>query len=155
MTVQRRDLLYDVLMHVRPLTLASARIVEATWRKHQVTVGMRAVLAVLAAGGPRPVPRIAGILDLPRQAVQRHVDDLLAQDLVVAMPNPEHRRSVLIALTDEGDQLWCKQHEQELAALEPMAVGCTRADLATAVRVLDALGADVRARLQKLRATDA
>jgi len=53
-------------------------------------------------------------------------------------------------LTDDGNQLWREQHEQELMALAPMAAGCSRADLEAAVRVLDALGADVRARAREL-----
>lgn len=145
----REELLHDVLLQIRPLVLTSARAVEAIWREHDVTVGMRAVLAVLAAGGPRPVPEIASRLELTRQAVQRHVDDLRARGLVTTTANPAHRRSVLIALTREGQQLWHKGHAQDLDALAPMAAEFSRADLETTVQVLEALGRDVRRRLHE------
>lgn len=146
--------MYDVLTHVRPLTRASARVVEATWRAHRVTVGMRAVVAVLDDAGPSPVPEIAARLDLTRQAVQRHVNELLAIDMVATQPNPTHRRSVIVALTDRGERLWQAQHEAELEALAPMAAGCSLGDLETAARVLEALGADVLARARMLEADD-
>lgn len=150
MSGRREDLLYDVLAHARPLTRASARVVEATWRVHRVSVGMRAVLAVLDDAGPSPVPEIAARLDLSRQAVQRHVNDLRAVGMVATRLNPSHRRSVFVALTDLGRRLWQAQHRAELDALAPMAAGCSTGDLETAARVLEALEADVLARARKL-----
>ena len=48
------------------------------------------------------VPGIARVLGQSRQAVQR-ITDAMAQDGVLAyVPNPKHKRSVLVTLTDEG-----------------------------------------------------
>lgn len=51
---------------------------------------------------PAPVPAIARRLGLARQSVQRVVDDLERQGHVELRPNPAHRRSPLVALTEAG-----------------------------------------------------
>jgi DNA-binding MarR family transcriptional regulator len=45
---------------------------------------------------------VARRLGLPRQAVHRVVDDLVAQGHVVKVANPDHARSELVSLTPEG-----------------------------------------------------
>jgi DNA-binding MarR family transcriptional regulator len=48
------------------------------------------------------VPRIARRLGVTRQSVQRVVDELMADELAVSMPNPDHRTSPIIELTSTG-----------------------------------------------------
>ena len=58
------------------------------------------VVALSTAG--LTVPGIARVLGQSRQAVQR-ITDVMAQDgLITYEPNPKHKRSVLVLLTDEG-----------------------------------------------------
>lgn len=140
----RGAMLYEVLRHVRPLVLNSARVVEASLRGDGLTVGMRAVLEMLAGHGPMAVPDIADRLDLARQGIQRHVNDLIALGCVESRPNPAHRRSVLIATTPAGSELFARIRAAELARLGRMAPGCTDEDIAAALRVLGALSRDVR-----------
>jgi DNA-binding MarR family transcriptional regulator len=59
------------------------------------------VLSALSDGG-WTVPRAARRLGVTRQAVQRTVDALRADALVEIEHNPDHQRSPLIALTDQG-----------------------------------------------------
>lgn len=59
------------------------------------------VLSVLSEG-EWTVPQIARRLGISRQAVQRVVDVLSAQDLVRVVDNPAHRRSPLMVLTRSG-----------------------------------------------------
>ncbi|WP_199510150.1 MarR family winged helix-turn-helix transcriptional regulator [Nucisporomicrobium flavum] len=146
MSVDRGAALYDLLRHVRPLTLNSARVVEAALRPYHLTVGMRAVLEVLSEAGPATVPAIATRLDLARQGVQRHVDDLVRLGHVEIRVNPAHRRSVLVALTAAGADVFAHVHADDLRHLAAMAPECTPEDIATATRVLQALGRDVRKR---------
>ena len=146
MSVDRGAALYGVLRHVRPLTLNSARVVEAALKPHGLTVGMRAVLEVLAEHGPATVPAVAQRLDLARQGVQRHVDDLGRLRHVETRENPAHRRSVLIALTATGAALIDRIRADELRDLGALAPECTPAEIATATRVLEALSRDVRKR---------
>jgi len=74
---------------VEPLGLTSAR-----WQ----VIG-----AVSLAGQPQTVPSIARAMGLTRQAVQRLVNELVADGLIEGRPNPAHRRANLFALTDLGE----------------------------------------------------
>ncbi|MBG0564551.1 MarR family winged helix-turn-helix transcriptional regulator [Actinoplanes aureus] len=144
---ERGIALYDVLRQVRPLVLNSARAVEASLRPERLTVGMRAVLEVLDGQGPATVPAIADRLDLARQGVQRHVNDLIELGYVAARENPAHRRSVLIAMTPAGAELFGRIREDELNNLAGMAGECTPDEIAAALKVLRALNRDVRGRV--------
>lgn len=65
--------------------------------------GHRSILKRLGAEGPQTVPAMARVRSVSRQHVQKLVDGLKADGLVAAMPNPKHKRSVLIALTRLGE----------------------------------------------------
>jgi DNA-binding MarR family transcriptional regulator len=142
----RASALYEVLRHVRPLVLNSARVVEAALRPEGLSVGTRAVLEILAEHGAATVPAIGDRLDLARQGVQRHVNDLLAAGCVETRPNPAHRRSVLIALTRRGAEMIDRIHAGELRDLAGLAQDCTEDEIATAAKVLRSLSRDVRRR---------
>jgi DNA-binding MarR family transcriptional regulator len=150
MSDERGALLYDVVRHVRPLLLNSARVVEASLRPHGLTLGMRAVLEVLRDDGASTVPAVAKRLDLPRQGVQRHVNDLSALGYVESRPNPAHRRSVLIDLTPAGSEVIDRVTNAELRQLGTLALDCADDDIRTAVRVLGSLSRDVRHRAAEL-----
>lgn len=147
----RGSQLYEVLEQVRPLVLNSARVVEASVKPLGLTVGMRAVLEVLAEHGPATVPAIGERLDLARQGVQRHVNDLIELDHVVSRANPDHRRSVLIALTDAGAEAIGRVSDDERRHLSQMALDCSAEEIAVAVKVLRALNRDIRRRALRLR----
>ena len=142
----RGEALYDVLRHVRPLVLNSSRVVEAALRTEGLSVGPRAVLEILAEHGPATVPAIADRLDLARQGVQRHVNDLLAVGHVKTGPNPVHRRSFLVTLTPAGREVIDRVRADELRHLDTLAADCTRQEIATAAKVLRSLSRDVRRR---------
>lgn len=146
--------MYDVLRNVRPLVLNSARVVEASLRPEGLGVGMRAVLEVLHDHGPLTVPAIADRLDLARQGVQRHVNDLLVRGHVEQRRNPAHRRSVLIALTANGAEVIARVTADELDHLAAMAPECTEREIAAAVKVLQALNRDVRRRAVALNTSE-
>ena len=143
----RGQQLYEVLRNVRPLVLNSARVVEASLAADGVSVGMRAVLEILAEAGPATVPAIAERLDLARQGIQRHVNDLAALGFVESRANPAHRRSVLIDLTPAGRHRFDRIRGDELASLDRMAAECTDDEIDAAIRVLRALNRDVRRRV--------
>ena len=138
--------MYDVLRHVRPLVLESARVVEGRVRDLGWTVGSRAVVELLVATGPATVPQLAERLSLARQNVQRLVDGLVRLGHVRTVANPAHRRSVLVELTGRGRRAFDRLHAQELEEMGGLAAECTAQELATAGRVLAALERDVRSR---------
>lgn len=141
---ERAELVRALVSHLRPLVLNSARVVEAGVRDLGWTVAGRAVVALLAQEGATAVPEIARRLDLPRQAVQRQVDDLVALGHVEPQVNPKHRRSVLLGLTPAGRSAWDEVAATELAAMAQLAPQLSEDDLRTATAVLAALQGDLR-----------
>ncbi|WP_442914514.1 MarR family winged helix-turn-helix transcriptional regulator [Kribbella sp. NBC_01484] len=102
---------------------------------------MRLMSAI--SDGDLAVAAIARRLGLPRQAVHRVVDDLVAQAHVQKLPNPDHARTELISLTDAGravlHQLWCESDRHRLELVRTAEL-CHR-DLATACEALERLPA--------------
>ena len=60
--------------------------------------------AIVAAERPEPVAWLARNLGANRQNVQRIINDLQKEGLVVFQTNPHHRRAQLVFLTDKGKQ---------------------------------------------------
>ena len=59
--------------------------------------------AIALSPVPLPVAHIARNMGLTRQAVQRLVDEMRADDLVRLEPNPHHRRAMLVVMTETGE----------------------------------------------------
>jgi DNA-binding MarR family transcriptional regulator len=131
--------LYQVLQYVRPLHRYVAQAVADRLTGTGVTVAARAVLERLCLDGPAPVPQLARTLSLPRQAVQRVVNELLEAGLVETVPNPLHRRSHLLAATASGSATLQAVRAREDASLARLAAALTADEVAAAVRVLAAL----------------
>ncbi|MGP9582522.1 MarR family winged helix-turn-helix transcriptional regulator [Brachybacterium sp. AOP35-5H-19] len=143
--MDRGELVDQVLGLVRPVVLNSSRVVESRVREEGWTVGMRAVALELSRRGPETVPVIGAAMDLPRQAVQRHADELIARGHAVSTTNPRHRRSVLIDLTEPGERALARVRDAERAAMSTLAPDCSEAELRTALTVLASLDRDIRA----------
>ncbi len=142
--MSRADRLYEVLRHIRPVHQYSARAVEQSLADRELTMAMRAVVEQLHERGPQPVPGIARSLWLSRQAVQRLVDQARAAGYVEQRPNPAHRRSPLIALTDHGRQTFDQLHAEELERLEGLAAEVDPDDIEACLRVLAHLTRSLR-----------
>ncbi|WP_417772412.1 MarR family winged helix-turn-helix transcriptional regulator [Stappia sp.] len=130
--------LYALLQQVRPLHRRVARSVAAHLEGTGLGTGARAVLSVLSCEGAMSVPQIGRTLFLPRQNVQKWVDELLARGLVERHANPAHRRSWLIALTVQGKELFAAIREREDGFAAALAGRLDAADVDTARRVLSA-----------------
>jgi len=141
----RGELVDGILGLVRPLVLNSARVVEHRISNEGWTVGMRAVALVLDRMGPTRVPAIANVMDLSRQAVQRHVNELIALGHASTQANPRHQRSVLIQLTETGRQALARIRQLELDEMASLVPECDDTALRITYEVLTALHRDVRA----------
>ena len=96
--------------------------------------------AVALAGRPLTVPQIARRMGLTRQAVQESVNRLLAEALVEARDNLDHRRSPLIGLTALGSQKYTAVDQRQARWINELAAGLQITDLAAAAHVLRDLG---------------
>jgi DNA-binding MarR family transcriptional regulator len=110
---------------------AAERLTPARWQ----VLG-----AVALAGRPLTVPQIARRMGLTRQAVQASVNRLLADALVEARGNLDHRRSPLIALTERGSQKYAAIDQRQARWVNELSAGLKITDLAAAARALRELG---------------
>jgi DNA-binding MarR family transcriptional regulator len=82
------------------------------------------------------VPQLGRAQALSRQFVQRMVNDAASQGLVAVTPNPAHRRSSLIRLTDAGSAAISAVTAREHALLRQVGGDLTDAEITACVRVL-------------------
>lgn len=100
------------------------------------------VLECLLGHGPLTVPQVARNRQTSRQNIQVIVNGLARDGWVVVAPNPAHKRSPLISLTDKGQVLLTNSqggNDKEL----PL-VGLNEQDTQLALDVLRRLGANLR-----------
>ena len=58
--------------------------------------------ALVEADRPPTVPQIGRSFGQPRQIVQRAANSLMAAGLIETVPNPDHKRAVLLRATEQG-----------------------------------------------------
>lgn len=136
---------YALLQRIRPLYRGLVGTIERNLADSGLTRPMRGVLERLYHDGPRTVPQIASALAVRRQFVQRVVNALIDAGLAERRPNRAHRRSWLIALTDEGERAFAALHEREWRRMARAAGEITAGEVAVAADVLDRLAAVVAA----------
>lgn len=86
---------------------------------------------------PRTVPYIARTLALSRQAVQRVVNELVAQGLIDLAENRHHATAKLIRLTDEGRKSYGECRRIYDRWLSSIATHMEPEDIATGIAILD------------------
>ncbi|MEQ8312903.1 MAG: MarR family transcriptional regulator [Gammaproteobacteria bacterium] len=77
--------------------------------------------AIALSSSGLTVPGIARVLGQSRQAVQRITDVMLEDGLVHYVPNPKHKRSMLVTLSDEGKDIYNQLREVQ----DPWAIETT------------------------------
>jgi DNA-binding MarR family transcriptional regulator len=109
-----------------------------------LTAALRSVLEHLHELGPQTVPRMARERSVKRQSVQALVDQLREMGFVDARANPAHRRSVLIALTPLGREVFGKVRAREAARMGELLEALGPRDLVATARTLGGLRAVLR-----------
>jgi len=92
--------------------------------------------AILAAERPQPVAWLARDLGANRQNVQRIVNDLEKEGLVVFETNPHHRRAQLVVLTDKGKQAFDAAMRLQVPWINSVSGGIPVRDIETVHRVI-------------------
>lgn len=107
-----------------------------------VTDARYQVLATLSAlPAPEPVSRLARLLGLSRQNVQRLVNELIIDRLVRLEDNPHHKRAKLVVPTSRGRRV-CDEAERRHGPWANLLVtGLTQDQIAAALHVLRTLRA--------------
>lgn len=130
------DAIETLIDEVRLLYHRAVQVAEDLHRQEPVTVGMRAVLEFLDHQGPAAVPHIARSRLVSRQHIQTLVNALRRLKLVETRPNPAHRRSSLVELTDDGRRLINRMRNREADRLAGARLTPTRSELLRAARTL-------------------
>ena len=102
--------------------------------------------AVALAAQPQTVPSIARTMGLTRQAVQRLVNELVADGLLDARPNPNHRRAPLFALTSRGEAAFADAGARQAPWAEAVAAGLSTQEIKVAEALLRRLRDGLEAR---------
>ncbi len=125
-----------VVRFVRPVFRHLTRAVEGMLEGTGISLPVRGVLERLYEAGPASVPTLARALGIPRQFAQKLVDEAAALGLTERRPNPAHRTSALIALTDQGRATIEALLAREMEALDVIARGFDADEVEVAGRVL-------------------
>jgi DNA-binding MarR family transcriptional regulator len=107
--------------------------------------------AIIATERPQPVAWLARDLGANRQNVQRIVNDLERDGLVIFETNPHHRRAQLVVLTDKGRQAFDAAMRLQSPWVNGLADGLPVKDIETMGRVVTAL----RSKLESSEEPDA
>jgi|SRR5579871_3561844 len=111
------------------------RNAEAIARPHGQSQARWHVLSA-ASAEPKTVPQIARRLGLGRQNVQRVADLLIGEALAAFKPNPDHRTSPYLVLTDAGHTVLKRLMEGAHAYHQELADEHSQAELVLLHRAL-------------------
>lgn len=136
--------LYELVWMSRPLMQAVEACVEKGLAETDLTVRMRAVLEMLLAHGDLSVPEIAALLEIKRQYVQLMVNETLASGFTTQRPNPRHKRSPLLTLTNRGRELIEDITAKEMDVMKQIGEDLDDADVSTALRVVQTVTAKLK-----------
>jgi|SRR5271170_1786010 len=95
--------------------------------------------AIATAERPQPVAWLARDMGAYRQNVQRIINDLREEGLVVFEANPHHRRAQLVVLTEKGKQTFEAAMRLQAPWINALSEGLSVKDIQTMHRVILAL----------------
>jgi DNA-binding MarR family transcriptional regulator len=118
MSTPRIDRAYEVTWLVRRLFRALAAEADRYLADVELSAADRAVMEFLHPRHELSVPEIARRYSVSRQHVQVIVNALVARGLLRSAENPQHKRSRLIRLSDEGRIAFNEIRQNEAAVIE-------------------------------------
>jgi DNA-binding MarR family transcriptional regulator len=101
-----------------------------------------ALMGLINNEGVWTVPNAARRLGVSRQAVQRVADALRRDGLIATEPNPDHKSSPLIGLTDQGRRALERSLPTVAAWRAELAQKLAPEDMAAAQRIFSILASD-------------
>ena len=132
----KAEQLHQLIWMSRPLMQAAESCVENGLTGTNLTVRMRAVLEILHKYGEQTVPELAARLEIQRQYVQIMCNETLASGFTEQRPNPRHKRSPILTLTNQGSALIEDILSKEMQIMQEMSEDLSTEDIATALKVI-------------------
>jgi DNA-binding MarR family transcriptional regulator len=131
--------LTDLLDQVRLVFHRAAQAADELHRDDAITAGSRALLEWLRRHDAATVAQIARDRFVTRQHIQALVDQLAGRGLLTTRPNPAHRRSPLVELTDEGRRTIDRIFAREQRYIAGLALSVDLRQIKAATRTLSAV----------------
>jgi DNA-binding MarR family transcriptional regulator len=101
--------------------------------------------ALVQTGGRETVPRLAKVMGLTRQSVQRVVNEMANDGMLLFAANPDHKRSKLVTMSAKGERVFAAALEIQLPWVKSLSKGMSKKQLVDAKLVLE----ELRKRLEK------
>jgi DNA-binding MarR family transcriptional regulator len=130
------ETIYILIRAIRACFHLMGNVGDDLHRQFGITASMRAVMESLYEGGPQTVPQVARSKSVTRQHIQTLVDQLLEAGLAVGAPNPDHKRSPLIELTQLGHEAFEDMQRREQSLLTQLTAALPARDLMIAVETI-------------------
>jgi DNA-binding MarR family transcriptional regulator len=130
---------YQVVWLVRRLFRALAQKAGENLGQYQLSVADRAVMEFLYPQEQLSVPEIASRYQVSRQHVQVTVNALRKKGLLESGPNPRHKRSVLMKLSEKGGELFAQILAKDKETVERLFSAIPFEDRKTTRRTLETL----------------
>jgi len=127
--MKRLDAGYEVVWLVRRLFRAMADTADQYLKDDDLTAADRAVMEFLYPEEQLSVPAIAAKYRVSRQHVQVTVNELINRGLIRAMPNPQHKRSPLMRLSELGREAFAEIRRNESSIIEKMFIDLRSEDV--------------------------
>lgn len=119
---------YQITWLIRRLFRQMAQTADSYLESLGINSGERAVLEFLSNEQTLTVPQIAENYGVSRQHIQVTVNHLLELGLVAYEPNPAHKRSQFVVLTDRGIQLFAEITERDAQAVTQLFGNISKRD---------------------------
>ena len=130
------DHLQELFIEVSALAVRLRQEVRRGQIADDLPAGGSNVLGTLARLGPLTVPQIARLNATSRQNIQTIVNRLARERCIELRPNPAHKRSELVHLTDLGQASVEAVGRNEAAYKERLLAHCTKDELERSAKLL-------------------
>ena len=96
---------------------------DSQYQKYGLSSGRMALMRSLFTGGPQTVSAIAASRPVARQGIQRMVNAMLKDDLLILKDNPQHKRAKLVELSTAGAALYQQVLQEEIEFMNRLSEG--------------------------------
>lgn len=128
----------------------SSDFVARLYGPGELSLGKRGVLMRLLRSGPQTVPQMAQAKEVSRQYIQKVVNQLAQAGYVQFAENQAHKRSLLVALTEQGRAYMMGRLQQEVQIVREMVIPFAPEKLEETAAMLRAIREWQRTELQRL-----
>jgi len=115
------------------------RAASTNLEEQNLLLAARGALQALAQHGDLSVPAVADVRNTTRQNIQIIANRLAEQGLIQFVPNPRHKKSDLLHLTEKGSALLASTGVQEAAFLDNLAAHLRKSEVDSAMSCLSHL----------------